>query len=79
MPGIEPGTSVLSGLRSSRLSYTPRFVASAADLTGIAALNPRRVKGRLVRLPLQPKLKRIDLGVCTHRREPAGQGSLERR
>jgi hypothetical protein len=23
VPGIEPGTSVLSGLRSNRLSYTP--------------------------------------------------------
>ena len=36
VPGIEPGTSVLSGLRSNRLSYTP----------GRAGLNRRRVKGR---------------------------------
>ena len=27
VPGIEPGTSVLSGLRSNRLSYTPERAA----------------------------------------------------
>ena len=27
VPGIEPGTSVLSGLRSNRLSYTPARAA----------------------------------------------------
>ena len=35
-PGIEPGTSVLSGLRSSRLSYWPTSATSVA-LTGTRA------------------------------------------
>src|SRR5262249_42273826 len=29
VPGIEPGTSVLSGLRSNRLSYTPQATAES--------------------------------------------------
>ena len=36
-PGIEPGTSVLSGLRSSRLSYWP-----AADAWSLPDARPRR-------------------------------------
>ena len=41
VPGIEPGTSVLSGPRSNRLSYTPQ----PGTEPGSKDLNPRRVKG----------------------------------
>jgi hypothetical protein len=55
-PGIEPGTSVLSGLRSNRLSYWPEN----------GHLNRRRVVGKHRKTagsnePTRP----IDLGVET--------------
>jgi hypothetical protein len=50
-PGIEPGTSVLSGLRSSRLSYWPRNLeragpSSVPETRSRAHLSPRRVEQR---------------------------------
>ena len=44
LPGLEPGTSVLSGLRSNRLSYRPIF-AILATKTGCfrCFLNPLKM------------------------------------
>ena len=33
LPGLEPGTSVLSGLRSNHLSYRPIFMGLATKFT----------------------------------------------
>ena len=44
VPGIEPGTSVLSGPRSNRLSYTPPMGPAPGPGPG-RDLNRRRVKG----------------------------------
>ncbi len=35
MPGLEPGTSVLSGLRSNHLSYTPEFGLAYGNMQGV--------------------------------------------
>jgi hypothetical protein len=46
-PGFEPGTSVLSGLRSSQLSYWPAPPESLADLRRSGHLNQRRVEQKV--------------------------------
>jgi hypothetical protein len=69
VPGIEPGTSVLSGLRSNRLSYTPKT----------SDLNRRRVKGRRGRYPVPSRgSEPIDLGVASGPRE-GPRGKLPRK
>ena len=35
VPGLEPGTSVLSGLRSNHLSYTPKTLYKLVGTTGL--------------------------------------------
>ena len=44
VPGIEPGTSALSGLRSNRLSYTPKINGGASNSPlGLPRRSSRRI------------------------------------
>lgn len=43
VPGFEPGTSALSGLRSNQLSYTPVFCTAGTMLIDLGlGINPSR-------------------------------------
>ena len=56
VPGLEPGTSSLSGTRSNQLSYTPAVESGGA--TGTRTLDIQLAKLALYQLSYSPILKR---------------------